>query len=193
MIHAIIGTMRARKSGALIDHIYHIGDKKYKVLYPSCCNKVDGYVVTRDGNKKIKATKIYDINDLYQNTVDVEVLFIDEFQFIVSKNNTEEFLKFLEYCDCNNITVYLFGLQVNYLSQSFDITSSVLPFCDTIIVLSAICSHCGKPAYRVARYVDGKLDVDEFGQTLIMESSNVEYVSLCKSCYRKVTGLPAIK
>lgn len=192
MLHLIIGTMKASKSSTLIDYTIMFNDKKYTIFYPACCDKKDGYVVSRDNNKEVKAIKIFEIKDMYNYIQNVDIIFIDEFQFLTN-NNSKELMDFLEFCDRENKIVYLFGLSLNYMSEPFDITKDILPYADSVIVLTADCDICGKKATRCIRYIDGKLDSNPESNVLVMESSNVEYKSVCRECYRKITGLNAIK
>lgn len=195
MLHVIIGTMKASKSSMLVDYTNFVKEKgkKYIVFYPSCCDKKSGYVVSRDNGKKTKAIKVFEVNDMYNYIDDIDTLFIDEFQFIVGTNGLNDLMSFLEYCDKKCKDVYLFGLSLDYISLPFDVTQRVLPYADTIMVMNANCDICGKPAFRCLRYVDSVLDVNPNSDTLLMEASNVEYKSVCKECYRNITGLNAIK
>ena len=102
-------------------------------------------------------------------------------------------MNFFDVMDERNIDVILAGLQLDYMGKSFDLTERVLPYCDEIVTTSAISEHCGKPASRQIRKIDGVIDTMENTPTLIMENENVVYIPLCRSCFRKLTGLTAIK
>ena len=193
MLHLVIGTMKASKSATLIDFVNDIENINYKIFFPACCNKKDGYVVSRDNDKKVKAIKVFEVNDMYNHLKNIKMVFIDEFQFIANSEEIDEFMQFLEYCDKNNIDVYCFGLSLDYMSLPFDVTQRVLPYAQEIHVLNAYCDECGKPAYRCLRYVDGEIDINPNSDTLLMENADVEYKSVCNDCYRKITGLNAIK
>ena len=193
MLHLVIGTMKASKSATLIDFVNDIENINYKIFFPACCNKKDGYVVSRDNDKKVKAIKVFEVNDMYNHLKNIKMVFIDEFQFIANSEEIDEFMQFLEYCDKNNIDVYCFGLSLDYMSLPFDVTQRVLPYAQEIHVLNAYCDECGKPAYRCLRYVDGEIDINPNSNTLLMEDTDVEYKSVCNECYRKITGLNAIK
>lgn len=193
MLHLVIGTMKASKSATLIDFVNDIENINYKIFFPACCNKKDGYVVSRDNDKKVKAIKVFEVNDMYNHLKNIKIVFIDEFQFIANSEEIDEFMQFLEYCDKNNIDVYCFGLSLDYMSLPFDVTQRVLPYAQEIHVLNAYCDECGKPAYRCLRYVDGEIDINPNSDTLLMENADVEYKSVCNDCYRKITGLNAIK
>lgn len=195
MLHVIVGTMKSSKSSMLVDYTNFVKDKgkKHIVFYPSCCDKREGYVVSRDNGKKTKAIKVFEVNDMYNYIEDVDVLFIDEFQFIVGTSGLNDLMSFLEYVDKLNKDVYLFGLSLDYMSLPFDVTQRVLPYADTILVMNANCDICGRQAFRCLRYVDGVLDINPNSDTLLMEDVNVEYKSVCKECYRSITGLNAIK
>lgn len=192
MLHLVVGTMKASKSSTLIDYTDLVKPKKYVIFYPSCCDKKDGYVVSRD-NKEAKAIKIFEIKDMYNYVEGVDVIFIDEYTFFCNSSQVNEFMNFLEYCDQKDKQIYCFGLALDYMSQPFDITQRLLPYADTLVVLTARCEICGATATRCIRYVNGKLDNDPNSDTLLMEGSDVEYKSVCKKCYREITGLKAIK
>lgn len=193
MLHLCVGQMFGGKSAKLIDYTTMFKDKKYKVFYPASCNKEDGYVYSRDRDRKVKAIKIFDINDLYNNIEDCEVVLLDEYTFYCSDSHISEFMKFLEYCDIKDIDVYLFGLTLDYLSRPFDISEHILPYADDVITLQAICDECGAKATRQIRYVNGVLDTYEDNDVLQMESGNIVYKPVCRKCFRKITGLPAIR
>lgn len=193
MISVITGTMASSKSKTLIDYTEFLKDKKCKIFVPACCQRKDGYVTSRNDNREVKAIKIFNINDLYNNLGDCEVLIIDEVQFLIGTSEIDEFMLFLEYIDKKNIDLYMFGLNLDYLSNSFNLTQRILPYADSIITLTAICDECGKPACRCLRYIDGELDINPDSETLLLESNDVVYKSVCRTCYRKLTGLNAIK
>lgn len=195
MIKAIIGPMFGSKSSRLIDIALDLEKegKKFKVFFPASCNKLDGYIYSRENDKKIKAIKVFDISDLYNNVNDCKIILLDEFTFMCTSQYIDEFMNFLDVMDERNIDVILAGLQLDYMGKSFDLTERVLPYCDEIVTTSAICEHCGKPASRQIRKIDGVIDTMENTPTLIMENENVVYIPLCRSCFRKLTGLTAIK
>lgn len=195
MITATIGTMKSEKTFKLIKltEFLDIQHKKYVVFHPACCAKDEDGVVTRRGSQKAKAIKVFEIQDMYNHLKEVKACLIDEFTFLCSENHIDDFMEFLEYCDINGIDVYLFGLSLDYMSNSLDIAQRVLPYCDYIDTVSARCEECGDTAKRCVRYINGELDNDPNSSLLIMEDKNVVYKSVCKKCYRELTGLPAIK
>lgn len=193
MLHIIMGSMRAGKSASLIDYTEFLKDKKYKIFFPASCNKEDGYVVSREDNKKAKAIKIFEISDLYNHVNGLDTVLIDEVQFLCGSYQIDELMKFLEYCDKKCIDVYCFGLQVDYLSRAFDVTQRLLPYADSVVVLTAKCDYCGNKASRCLRIVEGNIDSSEDSDLIVMEGLNVEYKSVCRDCYRELTGLSAIK
>ena len=195
MITATIGTMKSEKTFKLIKltEFLDIQHKKYVVFHPACCAKDEDGVVTRRGSQKAKAIKVFEIQDMYNYLKEVKACLIDEFTFLCSENHIDDFMEFLEYCDINGIDVYLFGLSLDYMSNSLDIAQRVLPYCDYIDTVSARCEECGDTAKRCVRYINGELDNDPNSSLLIMEDKNVVYKSVCKKCYRELTDLPAIK
>ena len=195
MLHCIVGTMKSSKSSHLIDYTEVIKPKKFIIFYPSCCEKKPDYVISRDNDKQAKAIKIFEIQDMYQHIQNIDVIFIDEFQFLTGSSNIDDFMEFIEFCDKNKKEVYLFGLALDYKANAFDITSRVLPYADTIMVLHANCDICGaeNKATRCIRYKNGELDLDLDAEILAMESDTMEYKSVCTECFRNLTQNPAIK
>lgn len=195
MIKAVTGTMKSAKTNKLVDVTQIIGQlgKKYVIFYPACCEKKENYVVSRKNNKQAKAVKIFNIQDMYNYMNNADYILIDEAQFICTSSELNDFMNFLEYCDIQNKFVYLFMLNLDYMSNSFDITQRVLPYCDEIEILHANCELCGKLADRCVRYVDNTLDNDPNSSLILIEGHNTQYKSVCKECYRKITSLNAIK
>lgn len=195
MIKAIVGPMFGEKSSRLIDIANNLEKegKKFKVFFPASCNKKEGYIYSRKDNKKIKAIKVFNIDDLFNNITDEEVILIDEFTFLCSHKYIDLFMSFLEQMDRMGKDVILSGLQLDYLGNSFDLTREILPYCDEIVMTSAVCEICGAPATRQVRKVNGVLDVSDDSPTLLMEDNDIVYMPVCRSCFREVTGLSAIK
>lgn len=195
MLNIFIGTMKASKTAKLISIVEECDKNgfKYIVAYPACCSRKDNYIVSRKDNKSLKATRIFEVKDLYNYIQDSEYIFIDETQFLAGQHNIDEFLNFLEFCDKNDKKIYLFGLSLDYMGKAFTTIERVLPYADNIEVLTAKCEECGDIATRCVRYVDDKLDIDNCSSLLLIENSNVQYKSVCKNCYRKLTKLSAIK
>lgn len=193
MLNLMIGTMKASKSSILIDMFKKYQEEKPIIFYPACCDKKDGYVVSRDKDKQAKAIKVFEVQDMYNYVDSTDLILIDEVQFIVGEKDLDEFMQFLEYCDRKNKRIFCFGLSLDYLSKSFIVTERILPYADTVTILSAYCDICGSTATRCIRYIDGVLDDNPDSDVLVMEGRNVEYKSICKKCYRELTGLNAIK
>ena len=195
MINVVIGTMKSSKTAVLInffDTFQEVGMDSV-VFYPSCCEKKEDYVVSRDNNKQAKAVKVFDISDMYHYVKNKRVVFIDEFQFITNSEHLDEFMNFLEYCDKNDKIVYLHGLNLDYTGTAFDIVQRVIPYADNVIIKHAKCECCGEDANRCVRYIDGILDDGLDSDILLMEDENIVYKSVCKKCYRKITNKPVIK
>lgn len=193
MISLFVGTMKSSKTSTLIDMADYMSEEKCIIFYPACCEKKSGYVVSRDKGKHAKAVKVYDINDLYNYVENYEHILIDEIQFLVNQNELDNLMDFLEMCDKKNKKVYLFGLPLDYMNRPFDITQRIMPYADSITFGVSVCEKCGSVATRCVRYINGELDLGENYDTLVMENADVCYQSLCKKCYRELTGLNAIK
>ena len=189
MLKLIVGNVNSNKS-LLLKEYYHNIVNQYKVkpivYYPAEC--------TNEMYQLLGATKIFNISDLYNKLRDNKIVFIDEVQFITHRQYITDFMKFIEYCDTNSIDVYMFGLFLDYLGEPFEIITRVIPYVDEIITKNRICDICkNQNANMSLRYIYGVPDTDQISDTFLLESDDITYKSVCRDCFRKITGLKAIK
>ena len=173
-LELIIGPMFAGKSGELIRRIriLKVLNRKYIVISPLIDNRHDNNMIVSHNLEKESCIKLNNLNDIYLHDLNnVDTIFIDEGQFFT------DLLIVKKLVEINNINVIICGLVGDYNRNKFGQIAELIPLCDNIITLKAICSLCmnGTPGIFSHR----KLFSDE--QVLIGETD--KYMSLCRKHY----------
>jgi thymidine kinase len=109
--------------------------------------------------------------DNYKLYVDIDVICVNEGQFF---DNLVEFC--LKACD-DKKDVYVCGLDGDYLRRPFGEILNLIPHCETVCKLQAMCMSCknGTPASFTKKLTDSDKLV-EIGATEI-------YMPVCRICY----------
>lgn len=113
------------------------------------------------------------ISDIFKELVEADVILINEGQFF---DDLYDCVKQL--VNLHNKTVCISALDGDFERQPFDEVLDLIPHCDKVTKLQALCSYCknGKPAlfsHRITR---------EEGRILIGSDN---YVPLCRSCFQE--------
>lgn len=110
------------------------------------------------------------------------VLFVDEVQFFTE----QDILELANICDTYNIPVLCYGLKTDSNGNLFKASGKLFAIADKCTEVKQICK-CGHKANMHVRLVNGKPIVD--GDSVAVEQGNVEYISVCRRCWKKITGL----
>ena len=170
----IIGPMFAGKSTELIRQLerYMIVEKKVLAIAHT---KDDRYaknkIVTHDGKQMaaLSVSKLMDNEDIY---AEFDVIGIDEGQFYP---DLYEFCN--KYADLGK-HIFVAGIQGDQYRREFGQMMKVIPICDKVKLLHAVCKRCGRAATfthrkvaSTAMFVVGGLDMYESG---------------CRQCFLKM-------
>ena len=178
-LEIVIGPMYAGKTTRLIE-IYN----RYKI-----CN-ISTIVVNHSSDKryglsdlhshqKVKipciecSDKLSKLYETHSATVkDAKVILINEAQFFT---DLHEWVKNI--VETKDVDVYLFGLDADYERKEFGQIVSLIPLCDSVTKLNAMCLDCknGTPAiftFRTAPAVSQKFI-----------GGKESYKALCRKCY----------
>ena len=176
-LEIILGPMFSRKTSALheiYEHcmlcdtpvmvLNHISDNRYK----------DGKLCTHNG-REIPCMQVSTLDNVttYDNFDKCKVILINEGQFFMNIYNNVR-----NWVDNYKKNVYICGLDGDFKRNTFGELLLLIPICDKVTKLKAICLMCknGKPAiFSHRKTYDNK-------QVVI---GNSNYVSLCRSCYLK--------
>ena len=150
--------------------INHALDKRYS----------ENMLSTHDG-KMIPCVNVHNLNDIYNNPINGRLI---KYSKIVLINEGQFFKDLLEFT--NNLLdttspdrfkqVYICGLDGDFKRNKFGQLLDLIPYCDKMVKLHALCSNCrnGTPAIFSHRITDEALQI-------VIGSDN--YKPLCRSCY----------
>lgn len=114
--------------------------------------------------------------------IDYNIILVDEVQFFKEKDiNTLS-----EIVDKQNIPVLCYGLKTDVNGNLFEGTAKLMAIADEITEIAHPCK-CGEKATHHIRRVDGKVDTG--GTAIAVEKGNVTYESVCRKCWKALTGL----
>lgn len=182
-LHFRYGAMNAGKTTIMLQTAYNYEERNQKVLLikPSIDTKGNEKIVSRIGlDRKVDALISPDdsIFDKIGKCLEwVNCVLVDEAQFL-SKNQVDELYYITKLYD---IPVIAFGLRTNFKSIGFEGSIRLLELADALEEMPTIC-RCGKKARFNARKVNGEFT--SVGDNVVIDGTqNVEYESLCGSCY----------
>jgi thymidine kinase len=109
------------------------------------------------------------IQDKQDDISKTHVILIDEAQFF------DDLLEIKHLVDSLHKNVYIFGLDGDFKRNKFGQILDLIPYCDSIEKLTAICSQCNNPAIFSCRIINND-------QQVLVGSSEV-YQPMCRNCY----------
>ncbi len=185
------GAMNCGKSTAIMQVGYNYYERGMNavIMKPMIDTKGDNKVVSRLGIDKPvdflvgNDDDVFEMVDLYQKqNRKIDCLLVDEAQFF----RTFHIDQMLKVAVTLNIPVICYGLRTDFLMNGFEGSQRLLLIAHTIEELKTICT-CGKKATLNGRKVNGHY-VFEGEQVAIDGENQVDYQSLCTSCYFKYRG-----
>jgi thymidine kinase len=176
-----VGNMFGGKTTALLADIRKclIANLNVVLFKPSMDDRYsDNKVISHDGISVecINVTKLSEIKDYIQNNK-VDVIAIDEFQFIDLDIDLKEFLVKNIFDKKKKLIVS--GLKVDSDLNIFDNISKIMSYASTIYEHKSICKKCLEPAYTIY------CTVPKTGQVLI--GGEDIYIPVCLSCYKELS------
>ena len=175
-IHLIMGCMYSGKSTELLKIInkYNILDIDILVINHSYDTRYGtDKIVSHDGKKYdcLQCDKLMDIinNPIY---LKAKVVIVDEGHFF------EDLFEFtIQSCDKNNKCVYIAGLNGDYKKEPIGDILKLIPHCDSITKLLALCIMCkdGTPGLFSKRIIKN--------DSKILVGSGEEYIAVCRKHY----------
>ena len=175
-LELIIGPMFASKTSRLID-LY----KKYKfcnidviVINHSIDNRYDDELLSSHDKVMIPCIKSDNLIDLWYNNISVqnaEVILINEGQFF------NDLYRIVSIMVESGKRVYVSGLDGDFERKKFGQIIDLIPLCDKVTKLSALCNMCkdGTEGIFSLRLSNEKTQT-------IVGSDN--YIPVCRKCYK---------
>lgn len=185
----IIGPMFSEKSGELIKRclLAKQYQKKQVVVYkPSLDSRYsENEIVSRIG-LRIEAVKLYkelsqvDIeHEIIERCREADIIAFDEAQFF--SDELEEIVKQLL---LQGRQVIVAGLNLDYLGRPFGCIGKLLLFSDEVVVKSAFCARCGRPAMYTQRLINGNaVTCIQHAAEIVLIGDNESYEPRCRLCF----------
>jgi thymidine kinase len=171
----IMGCMFSGKSTELLRlyrrYIRTYAESQIMVINHSLDERYGNNVVSTHDKMQIPSIMVNDLKNLRDNEQyqQSKIIFIEEAQFF--KNLKESVVKAV---DLDQKIVYVFGLDGDFKREKFGEILDLIPYCDDIIKLKAICHKCtdGTEAIFTKRISKSK------EQTLV--GSENSYIAVCR-------------
>ena len=169
-IQLILGSMFSGKSTELIRRCrtYKAINKNVLIINHINDTRCNNEIQTHDKNK-FKAFKANTLCDI--NINDYNVIGIDESQFFA------DLVDFIKKYEHTSKTILIAGLDGDYNRNKFGETLDIIPYCNSVSKLSAMCAICK----------DGTLGI--FSKRLhtnddkVFIGSSNEYAAVCRKCF----------
>lgn len=185
----ICGPMFSGKSTALLQKIERAvyGKKTVALVRPKKDNR--NYFTHSDGNDKISAfikdkkVTLFEIDgklseEKAKNILDnFNTVCVDEYFMIEGCDN---FVKHISVLPHSNI--YFAGLLSTSENTLFPETIKILPYCDEILKLNAVCTNCGSDHASYSLFTGGKKS------SVIVVGDENKYTCVCRKCYKELNG-----
>jgi thymidine kinase len=175
MITLIFGPMFGGKTSALLMYERRLTIAGKKLLWIKYKNDtrytLDNSIKSHNGESTKTSTHVVlacDLNEITDDLIGMyDAVFIDEGQF---------FKNLVEFCTKRfpNKYILISGLSGDYKQEPFQNISEIIPHCDKIVHLTAVCKHCGQDAAFTIRITQ------EQEQEVI--GAEDKYLPVCKDC-----------
>lgn len=175
-LNIYIGPMYAGKTTRLIETYQEClnNDENVVVLTHSTENRYSIDKLSTHDQKKISCFKCDTIKSFINQHIeaikDSNFVLIDEGQFFTDLTEVLYLVNEL------NQNVFVFGLDGDFKRNKFGQISDLIPHCDRIEKLHAVCGNCSNPAIFSDRIVSSNTE-----QVLV--GSQDMYQPLCRECY----------
>lgn len=182
------GAMNCGKSTNLLQvaHNYEERGMKVIIIKPKTDTKGGNKVVSRLGftrNADMIIERSQNVYEEVKKWIDtngkIDCILADEVQFF-KKDQIDELFEIAVRMD---IPTICYGLRTDFQMNGFEGSERLLLVAHSIEELKTICK-CGKKAILNGRKINGRF-IFEGQQVAIDNENNIEYESLCASCYFK--------
>lgn len=203
MLNFEFGTMVSGKTQNLIeDYITVVNDGKHALIWNSeLDSRHEGYVSSRNGELDDVQALLYKSTTNLFNKFFVEMakrgwtisnsksgkhtfLFVDEAQFLTGQQVDQ--LSFI--ADFEDVTVNCYGLRTDFNGKLFEGSKRLFEVADNSFeTKETYCRRCKtRSAIFNARFCNEELCSGEDNQIMIDDDDKVDYVPLCRACYRTI-------
>ena len=186
-IHFKYGAMNSGKTDTLIKTAYNYEERGLNVVVvkPQVDTKGGTTITARGGHSRevdILAGRELDLRHETGKRKLISCILVDEAQFLTPDQISQLYSVAKE----DDISVICYGLRTDFRTQLFPGSQRLLEVADNIEKLPTMC-FCGSQAEFNTRKVNGNY-IFTGDQVAIDGEDEVEYDSLCGSCYAKEGG-----
>ena len=162
---------KAQESGASILVVNHISDKRYSQTMLSTHDKI-----------MFPCKFLASLDEALNEMNEADAIFINEAQFF----DADQLVRIVEYfVNRMEKSVYVYGLDGDYLQKPIGGILNLVPICDKIEKLYSQCSNCRERAiYSVLK--DVCVYTKKTPKAQIIVGGENEYMVLCRYCWRGV-------
>ena len=174
-IEVICGSMFSGKTEELIRRIRRAEIAKMNTIIfkPNIDNRYSSNHIVSHNQSKMESILINDINEILENSKEMDVIGVDEAQFF---NN--ELIPICKKLAKDNKRVVVAGLDTDFKGDPFGPMPALMCEADFLDKLRAICVKCGNPASFSQRLIKNSEQV-VIGETDIYEAR-------CRNCFKIV-------
>lgn len=172
-IEVICGSMFSGKTEELIRRLKRarIARQRVEIFKPKVDNRFSTEEVVSHDENSIPSTPVESASSILLLTNDVEVVGIDEAQFL-----DDELSPVCNILANQGIRVVVAGLDLDYLGVPFGPMPALMATAEYVTKVHAICIHCGDLAHYSHRIVQG--------DALVRLGETDAYEPLCRKCFQ---------
>ena len=173
MIDLVLGPMFAGKSTELLRKIkrYRVAEKTCLVIKYENDKRYSEKMMSTHDKQMIEAVSCTKLEDCIEKARDFDVVGIDEGQFF------EDIVEFSEELANAGKIVIISALDSTFERKSFGRICELIPLCERVEKLDAVCMDCKGPAYFTKRTIDSK-EIEVIGGAEV-------YKPVCRHCFQK--------
>ena len=174
-INLIIGCMFSGKTSELIKECrrrLNIGQKVLGINYSDDKRYTDEDYIVAHNLERIKCLRVKYLKNIPQSEIEkVDFLFIDEGQFF---SDLKEYV--IKWCEQYNKSITIISLDGDFQRNLFGSVYELIPYCDKITKLTALCKLCCDGTEALFTYRKSTED-----QQVVIGVDN--YIPLCRKHY----------
>ena len=179
-VEVVCGSMFSGKTEELIRRVKRvtIARQKVQVYKPRLDTRYEHEKVTSHGGTHFQAKPVVRAADILADLdPDTEVVAIDEAQFFDSAISDV----CSELAD-RGLRVIVAGLDMDFRGEPFGPIPALMAQAERVDKLQAICQHCGAPASRTQRLING--NPASYDDPVILVGAEEVYEARCRVCHR---------
>ena len=174
-IEVICGSMFSGKTEELIRRIRRAEIAKMNTIIfkPNIDNRYSSNHIVSHNQSKMESILIDDINEILENSKEMDVIGVDEAQFF---NN--ELIPICKKLAKDNKRVVVAGLDTDFKGDPFGPMPALMCEADFLDKLRAICVKCGNPASFSQRLI-------KVSEQVVIGETDI-YEARCRNCFKIV-------